>query len=217
MQIKKPVNNIEEWRDIKRYQGLYQISNLGRVKRLKRKSSNGRILEEKILKNQVERKGYIGISLQIDGVKHREKIHRLIAEEFIPNPKNKAEVNHINGIKNDNRIENLEWVTPSENQKHAYKLGLRVVTGLQRKTSRETIKRARPFAYCKTRKRVNQYTKNEEYIRTWESIAEAIRKLGLRKGTSKISECCKGKIKTAYGYIWKYEQEVDISERKKAN
>lgn len=217
MQIKKTTNNIEEWRDIKRYQGLYQISNLGRVKRLKRKSSNGRVLEERILKNQVERKGYIGISLQVDGVKHREKIHRLIAEEFIPNPKNKAEVNHINGIKNDNRIENLEWVTPGENQKHAYKLGLRVVTELQRKASRETIKKAMPFAYCKTRKRINQYTKNEEYIRTWESIAEAIKELGLRKGTSKITECCKGKIKTAYGYIWKYEQEVDISERKKTN
>ena len=74
-----------------------------------------------------------------------------------------------------------------------------------------------PFAYYKTRKRVNQYTKNGEYIRTWESIAEAIRKLGLRKGTSKITECCKGKIKTTYGYIWKYEKEANISERKKTN
>lgn len=166
---------------------------------------NGRKIKEKILKNQLERKGYIGISIQLEDKKRRLKIHRLIAQAFIPNPLNLPEVNHINGIKSDNRIENLEWITSSNNQKHAYKTGLRVVTEKQRKSSKNNIKKVSYLAHEKNRRKVKQYNLKNEYIKTWDSITDAIKTLGFRVGSSKISECCSNKTKTAYGYIWKYE------------
>lgn len=118
----------EVWKDVVGYEGLYQVSNLGRVKSLDRQiirsNGTGYFVKEKILKSSL-RNGYPCVSLHSD--KGRKKYtHRLIAEAFIPNPKNKPEVNHINGIKNDNRIKNLEWATYSENIKHAYNTGLRI-------------------------------------------------------------------------------------------
>ena len=103
---------IEIWRNIKDFEGKYSVSNLGRVK-----SHNfNNTKQEKILSNKGIRRGYPAISL---GKGNNKSIHRLVAETFIPNDKNKECVNHINGIKTDNRVENLEWVTQLENVKHA--------------------------------------------------------------------------------------------------
>ena len=84
---------------------------------------------------------------------------------------------------------------------------MRKVTEKQRNASRENIKKVAQLAHKKNKKRVMQYDLNRNFIKNWESISEAIQKLGLTKGTSKISECCKHKIKTAYGFIWEYEME----------
>lgn len=108
---------IEIFKDIKDYEGLYQISNLGRIKSFCRRTP-------KIIKNQKSGPGYPYITLCREASKKSIFIHRLIAETFINNPKNKQEVNHKNGVKTDYSIENLEWVTPSENQSHAFKTGL---------------------------------------------------------------------------------------------
>ena len=111
----------EIWKDIEGYEGLYQISNLGRVKSFPRKGTQTK--KEKILKEKRDKKGYCFVSLNNVGAKPY-KIHRLVAQAFIPNLENKPQINHIDGDKTNNRIDNLEWCNNSENQIHAYKKGL---------------------------------------------------------------------------------------------
>jgi hypothetical protein len=113
----------EKWRDVKGYEGIYQISNLGRVKSLSRLDKRGYKRKEIILKETINPRGYKYVVLQD---KKAKVTHRLVARSFLPNEENKKEVNHKNGNKQDNRLKNLEWVTHSENLKHA------CITGLKR-------------------------------------------------------------------------------------
>lgn len=113
----------EIWKDIPNYEGIYQISNVGRVKRLERKSRNGHCnvtYKELIFKNQLNKDGYVELSFRKNLLQKHVLVHRLVAISFIPNPENKKTVNHKNGIKTDNRVENLEWATQKENTQHAY-------------------------------------------------------------------------------------------------
>jgi hypothetical protein len=114
----------EIWKDIPEYEGLYQISNLGNVKSQHSNRMSGQ-KPGKLLKIALMKNGYMSLELRIGDTNKRHLVHRLIAESFIPNPDNKPVVNHINGIKNDNRIENLQWCTQSENVRHAIDTGLR--------------------------------------------------------------------------------------------
>lgn len=109
---------MEEWRDIAGYEGRYKISNQGRLMGFGRE--NGKILTTTI------RSGYKVKNLYKDWHFKGFKIHRLVAQAFIPNPDNKPMINHINGIKTDNRADNLQWCTASENRKHADSTGLRI-------------------------------------------------------------------------------------------
>ena len=107
--------NKEEWKEIKNTMGYYSISNRGRVK-----SNRNNI----IMKPIPITKGYVKVNIKINGHNEYKLIHRLVAESFIDNPYNKPEVNHKNGVKTDNRVENLEWVTGEENRDHAKRMGL---------------------------------------------------------------------------------------------
>ena len=115
----------EVWRDIKGFEGLYQVSNSGKVKSLNFHREN----RECELKSKVTKDGYYETALSKNGKYKYIRTHRLVAMAFCENPNNKNEVNHIDGNKLNNRADNLEWVTSSENQKHAYKLGLQKVSG----------------------------------------------------------------------------------------
>ena len=108
---------VEEWRDIEGYEGLYQVSNLGKIKSFHYGTS-------RINKIQLTKKGYAYTHLYKNGKSKRYFVHVLVAKAFIPNPKNKPQVNHIDANKSNNRVENLEWVTPEENMQHAYEKGL---------------------------------------------------------------------------------------------
>jgi len=119
---------MEIWKDIIGYEGLYKISNYGNIKSMPKSwvcgRSSVRFKEETILM-VCKTTMYHNVNLHKEKSAKFHNIHRLLAEHFIPNPENKREVNHINGDKHDNRLDNLEWVTSSENRKHAYDIGLK--------------------------------------------------------------------------------------------
>ena len=111
---------MEVWKDIQDYEGIYQISDLGRVKSLIRKSTGTNTNKISYLKIYLSHNGYSRVTLSKNGITKNFLIHRLLAIHFISNTKNKKCVNHKNGIRNDNSLQNLEWVSYSENSKHGF-------------------------------------------------------------------------------------------------
>jgi hypothetical protein len=111
----------EIFKPIKGYEGFYEVSNFGRVRSLNYKRTRG----TKNMVTWAQSNGYVYVKFSNINNRVTKSVHRLVAEAFIPNFKNKAEVNHINGIKTDNRVENLEWVTRHENINHSFEIGLR--------------------------------------------------------------------------------------------
>lgn len=185
----------EIWKDIKGYEGYYQISNLGRLKsviRIVEHKPYNLTIRERIRKQKIDTKGYYFVILSKNGITKHLKVHQLVANAFISNPLKKKEVNHINGIKTDNRITNLEWVTHKENMQHAVKNNL---------ISKESIKANVERMNKATRKPIYQI-KDNKIINKFESISEASRTLGIV--TSNINEILKGKRKRAKGYTFKY-------------
>jgi hypothetical protein len=128
MQIK---SELEIWKDVKSFEGIYQVSNLGRVKSLSRNfilkgkvnNLHTRVVKEKIL-TQINIKGYRRVVLCKNGIKKNYSVHRLVLSHFIDNPDNKSHVNHKDCVKHNNNVSNLEWCTPSENSRHAMENGL---------------------------------------------------------------------------------------------
>lgn len=181
----------EVWKDIDGYEGLYQVSNMGKVRSLKRNNTNG-----KILRKCINKRGYEVVYFSKGNKKYAQRVHRLVAIAFIPEAKNKPQVNHIDGNKLNNCMNNLEWCTQSENIKHAYDNNL---YANQRNIAKRTM------AQHSTAKPVNQLDLNGKFIKRWGCIKEAGIFLGREKPTSIVS-CCKGRKNTAYGFKWEYAQ-----------
>lgn len=164
----------EQWRVIEEATN-YEVSNLGHI----RNTKSGQVLNPGVSGN-----GYRQVSLRMKASGKFEKryVHRLVASYWIPNPENKREVNHKNLDRTDNRVENLEWVTSSDNQKHKYQTG----------------------SYKTSNRRVAQIDIDTlKTIAEFSSVAEAARCLGkIRRG--QIDRALHGQSKTAYGYYWKY-------------
>lgn len=194
----------EIFKDINGYEGLYQISNKGRVRSLNRfvhtQWKSLRLIKGKILKLSFM-KGYKRIELQKNNKSKQNFVHRLVAQAFIPNPENKSQINHKNGIKNDNRVENLEWCTAKENIRHAWKNGYCKpnITMLGKKGKDSPAS-----------KKVLQFDLDGNFIKKWVSMTEAGKKLNINY--SQISMVCNNIYghKTAGGFKWKKNKEQSL-------
>ena len=165
----------EIWCQIKGYEGQYQVSDQGRVKSLK-------FGKERIRKPSRDTYGYLFVNLCKNGEKKMYLVHRLVAKTFIPNPYNLQEVNHKDENKTNNSVQNLEWCDSKYNNNY----------GTRNKRISE-----------KCSKMVLQFTKDGEFVKEWKSMTDVERTLNYSQGN--ISNCCTGRYKSAYNFIWKYK------------
>ena len=176
---------VEVWKPIMGYEGLYEVSNLGRVRSFV-KDKNGILL-----KGSKHKFGYTFHTLVNEYGRKAYLLHRLVAETFIPNPDNKPCIDHINGITSDNRVENLRWCTQKENinnpicthrqiESHKGKYGIK----------------------SSNHKAIIQFDLDGSLIRKWACAVDAAKEIGIPKQS--ISACIKGKYKTAGGSTWEY-------------
>lgn len=183
----------EVWKDIAGYEGLYQASSMGRIRRLR--FINNYVDKRKItiVKAYPINSGYLKIMFHKDGGYENKLVHRIIAETFIPNPKGLDQVNHKDGNKHNNNADNLEWCTQSENMRHAVNMGLFTAFSLGKYGADNP--KAIP---------VEMLDKNTgELLKRFGSLIDAAHFLGKEK-SGHIVSCCKGKLKSAYGYRWRY-------------
>jgi hypothetical protein len=190
------IEKTEQWKDIKGFEGVYEISDLGRVKSLERYTNHykgGLSLQKQFIKKSSIVKGYLVNGLTKNGITKSLKTHRLVADAFIPNPENKPQVNHKKGNKKDNRFFMLEWSTNKENVKHAYKTGLHKGSHLGLKGIMNS--KSKP---------VIQYDLNGVFIKEYDSISAASSQTNVF--AQNISYACNGKYKQANGFLWKHKQ-----------
>lgn len=159
-------------KEIKGYDRKYFVSDEGIVY-----TSNMKVMHPGVN----SKTGYCHVWLRKNGKGKTNYIHRLVAEYFLQNPECKKEVNHKDGNKQNNSVQNLEWVTRSENMFHSYRLGLKKTT------------------------KVSAYKKSGEYVKTFQSVKDAMDFVGTDYNAG-ISRCLTGKAKNAHGYLWKYAE-----------
>lgn len=193
--------NEEIWKPVVGFEGAYEVSNTGKVRSLDRyvnaKNNSKTFISGIIRKPQKNHKGYLSVVLSKHCTSYTKLIHRLVAEAFIPNPKNLPQVNHIDTDKTNNNVSNLEWVTGLENIRHAFANGCFKYTQKHLEASKNNIKKA----IASHKIKVVQLIGNR-LINIFDSITEA--SADIEQSGNHISSCCKHKRKTCGGYNWKY-------------
>lgn len=178
----------EEWRDIKGFEGAYQVSNLGNVRSLDRDYivADGvhRHYKGKLLTRVNAGKGYYIVMMQYKGRKSQQRVCRLVADAFCPNPYGYTQVNHKDENKSNDCADNLEWCTASYNVNYG------------------TANKGRSIKHSR---KINQYDLNGNYIRSWGSLTQAAKELKLY--TTNISKACKGKYRICGNFKWKYAED----------
>lgn len=181
----------EIWKDVEGYEGYYQVSSLGRVRSVDREIvySNGKVhlFKGRILIARQDKDGYLSVILSKNNKIKGYRVHRLVAQAFIPNPDNLPCVNHKDETPFHNNVDNLEWCTIRYNTNYG--------SGIER--AKEKL-----INHPKKSKIVYQYDLNGNLISIYPSTHECGR-LGFNRGH--VGECCNGKEKTHKGYIWRYE------------
>ena len=175
---------MELWKPLNQ-EGLYWVSSYGRVKVAPRKTKDGRKYPEKFVDcSTSKRDGYVRFNFIRGGKRHCATLHRAVAELFVPNTLDKPEVNHKDGNKQNNRANNLEWVTPSENQRHALATGLRKLNSPAQS------------------KKVGMFSLDGELLRVFPSVAEAHRQTNY--SINILYKRCAAGYAEAFGHLWRY-------------
>lgn len=171
------------WKDIKNFEGYYEVNTKGEIRSIERKvnyrNNKQRVIKSKIKKQTLNSKGYLKVSLWKDNKSKTMEVQRIVAETFIENTMNKSQVNHIDGDKTNNKVENLEWCSPKENSLHRTNILKHGIV------------------------RVNQFNLDGKYINTYESIKKAAKENGIKPCS--ISNVINCKKNTAGGYYWALE------------
>lgn len=191
----------EIWKPVIGYEGRYEVSNLGQVRSVRWRGGR----KTHCIFHDLKESGYVEVLLVKNKENRYRRVHQLVAEAFIPNPENKPQIDHIDGDRTNNRVENLRWCTPIENNNNPITLKRKAVSQIE-----PAKEKWRKGCFDTIKKPIRQYSLSGNFIKEWESSASASRDLfgatmNNRRAEREISKCCRGEIRQAYGFIWIYK------------